>query len=850
MNNVRVLIAEDDESSRVYLQRMLTARGYHVDAAENGKKAWELAGQVRPDIVISDIMMPEMDGFELCRRIKLDPGLREIPFVFYTATYTDSRDEALAMSLGASGFVLKPAQPDALLQHVEHALQSYQAGALPRGTQEVVAATEIDQLYESTLARKLEKKVQELNAGRERLEVAALAFRISSEAMMVTDEEHRIVECNAALENITGYSRAEVLGHPPVFFPTSGLAGAAALWDASDRREQWRGEVQCQHRSGRRIPVQLKLNSGHQQSTGQWRRVTLFSDISERKQLEDTLRKLSLAVEQSPSSVIITDLQANIIYANAAFLRVTGYALSEVLGQNARILHSGKTPPQTFIELWQHLTRGETWRGEFVNRGKHGQEFIEDALISPVRDDNGLVQNYLAIKDNITAQRQNAERIQYLAQFDQLTGLPNRTTFGEHFQYSLNLAQRSGEHFVVMILDIDHFKTINDSLGQGIGDQLLVHVARALRTSIRDVDTVSRLGADEFIFLFPGMDSKGAMHKASELLKIVAKPVVIEGHEVVTTCSVGIAIYPGDGQDFDTLASKAGIAMSQVKQSSHNDFRFSAQATQVDLQRTLALSNALRHALARGQLHLHFQPQVAMRDGRVTGAEALLRWSHPELGAISPAEFIPVAESSGLIIEIGDWVLRHACHQMKTWIDEGLPIASVAVNLSAIQFHQTDLVQRILDVLAEYALPPSCLELELTEAVAMRDPAVAVKVMDRLHEHGIRLSIDDFGTGYSSLSYLKRFRVSKLKIDQSFIRELGEDPGDKTIVAAVIHMANGLGIRTIAEGVETASQLAFLRLNGCDEVQGYYFCKPLPSDAFGQFLRAANGRAGVTIPEY
>jgi EAL domain-containing protein (putative c-di-GMP-specific phosphodiesterase class I) len=306
---------------------------------------------------------------------------------------------------------------------------------------------------------------------------------------------------------------------------------------------------------------------------------------------------------------------------------------------------------------------------------------------------------------------------------------------------------------------------------------------------------------------------------------------------LVVTPSIGITLYPEDGQDMETLSKNADAAMYRVKQAGRNNFRFYTQEMQANSARNLQLGNALRHALDRNQLQLHYQPQVSMQDGRIVGAEALLRWRHPELGTISPAEFIPIAEDSGQIIQIGEWVLRSAATQMKTWMDKGLPPMVIAVNLSAVQFRHANLLEMASAILAEAGLSPNHLELELTEAVAMDDPLAAIAVMDKLHELGIRMSIDDFGTGYSSLSHLKRFKVYKLKIDQSFVRDITDDPEDKAIVTAIINMASSLGMHTIAEGVETAAQLAFLRLQGCDEVQGYYFSKPLPADEFEAFAQ-------------
>lgn len=562
-----------------------------------------------------------------------------------------------------------------------------------------------------------------------------------------------------------------------------------------------------------------------------------IQDVTKSKEFSSSLLKLSLAVEQSPNSVVITDIDGNIEYVNNMFTRVTGYTKDEALGQNPRILKSGVTPTATYKEMWATLQGGDIWQGELINRRKDNTFYTELATISPVKQDNGEITNYVAIKEDITEKKKAEAYIEKLANFDQLTGLANRYMLDDRVTYLLDMAQRNNEPFTVMFLDLDNFKNINDSLGHTIGDYVLIEMAKRIKKTIREIDVVSRLGGDEFIILFPNTDSNKAMQIATKLIEEISKSSLIEDNELTITPSIGIALYPNDGTDFETLLKNADTAMYRVKSNSRNDFQFFTEDMQLNLARNLQLENALRNALKRNELEVYYQPQTSISNGNIIGAEALLRWNHPELGMVSPAEFIPIAENSGQIIEIGEWVLRTAIQQAKDWMDSGFTPIVIAVNLSAIQFRQKNLLEVITKILQKVQLPNEYLELELTEAVMMHDPESVVNIMNKFHEQGIRMSIDDFGTGYSSLSYLKKFQVYKLKIDKSFIDDIIDDADDRAIVSAIIDMAQNLGLQTIAEGVETAEQLAFLRLHGCHEVQGYYFSKPLPAIEFEEFRR-------------
>ena len=559
--------------------------------------------------------------------------------------------------------------------------------------------------------------------------------------------------------------------------------------------------------------------------------------IVSRQRANAVAQTMSTAVAQSPNAVTITDLAGNIEYVNQALVESSGYSASELVGRNPRVLQSGKTPPQRYKEMWSALLRGEAWQGELINRRKDGQEYTERALIYPVRDASGAVVNYLAHKEDISAQIDAAQRINELSFSDSLTGLPNRASLEALLAHAVELALHHKESLAVVWLNLDNFRKINDSLGHAVGDALLREVANRLRRLMRDGDTLARLSGDHFVAVLPGMGQNEIALWAIRVLEEIDRPVRPLGSELIVTASMGIALCPSDGKTHATLLMSAETAMYRMKQDGRNGYRFYTRDIQEHSERTLALGYGLRSALGKDEFQLLYQPEVAVASGGLAGVEALLRWHSPQLGEVAPAEFIPVAESYGLIGQIGEWVLRTALEQARQMQSCGLGGLTVGVNLSALQFSQPDLANSIVRIVRETQADARMLEIELTEAVAMKDPQQAARTMSELSDYGFRIAIDDFGTGYSSLSYLKRFDVDKIKIDQSFIHDLATSSDDQAIVTAIIQMAHSLGMVVIAEGVETPEQLTFLREKGCDLAQGYLFSYPLTSQNLEKFAR-------------
>ncbi|MCP9815687.1 EAL domain-containing protein [Synechococcus sp. GreenBA-s] len=534
------------------------------------------------------------------------------------------------------------------------------------------------------------------------------------------------------------------------------------------------------------------------------------------------------------------------LYVSPSVQRLRGYPPEEVIAQPfaASLLPEGAHRMEEQIqaeleEFKQGLRSSEIVSVDEVEQPcRDGSSVWTEVVTNLIRNPStGRIELHGVTRD-ITERKFAHEQIKRLAYSDQLTGLANRVLLRDRFRNALGLARKQGRHLALLNLDLDHFKTINDSLGHSVGDRLLIEVARRLESQLRPGDTLSRSSGDEFLLLLPDSDAEATLELVRRLIQTVAMPYRLNDELQFLTASIGIALYPEDGTTIETLMSNADAAMHQVKQENRNSFQFFTPSVQQRSSRHLRLSNALHQALERGEFELLYQPQSDLSSNRIIGAEALVRWTSPELGPVSPAEFIPIAEANGLIIPIGDWVLRQALRDAARWIRPAGPgqasPLTVSVNISAVQFRDSDLPSRVLQLLAEERLPPARLELELTESVTLDNPERAVLLMDRLFNEGIQLAIDDFGTGYSSLSYLKRIRAHKLKIDQSFVRGLENDADDRAIVLTIINLARTMGMRTIAEGVETPQQLELLRRAGCDEIQGYWIGKPMTHETFLQ----------------
>jgi diguanylate cyclase (GGDEF)-like protein/PAS domain S-box-containing protein len=582
----------------------------------------------------------------------------------------------------------------------------------------------------------------------------------------------------------------------------------------------------------------------------------LKEEVGQHARAQDGLRLADQVFARNTSAIVVTDTSARIVKVNPAFTEITGLHAADVLSTDPRttVIAAEQQDPELFTKMNESLRAIGRWEGEVFVRRQLGETFPAQLSVTTVHDGEGRLSHNVTMFNDITARKATEARIEFMAHHDALTGLPNRIRLRERFTQAVAQAAQENKRVALLFLDLDRFKTINDSLGHPVGDDLLRGIGERLRRCVRPQDTVCRQGGDEFLVLLGEIAERRQVEEiAQRILDGAAEPFAWEGRSLPTSCSIGIAVYPDDGNDFDTLLKRADIAMYQSKAGGRNAFHFySSQSSSINMLDNLDLENRLRGALERRELSLCYQPIIELATLRVIGAEALLRWACPGRGSISPARFIPIAEESGLIVPIGQWVLEEACREAKSWQRDGRAPVKLAVNISGIQFMRTDLAQVVENILARSGLSPKALELEITESVLITHVERCLATIDQLHSMGVSLAVDDFGTGFSSLAYLKRLHVDTLKVDQSFVRDVLQDSEGASIVRAVIDLGHSLSLHTLAEGVERQEQADHLLAAGCRFAQGYLFAPPLPANEFKSFLESPKdrGRSVVPAPEH
>ncbi len=667
----------------------------------------------------------------------------------------------------------------------------------------------------------------------------SLAVEQSPCAIIITDLNAKIEYTNAAFTLTTGYSLEEVLGLTPNILNAGKTPKSVfkELWKTIKQGEMWRGELINRRKNGEEY-VELALITPVRELNGEISHyLAIKEDITERKRLEIEQRIAAIAFE-SQEGIAITDANNVIIRINHAFSAITGYSSEEVVGQTPKILKSGQHDAEFYQKMWKKLLHNGSWQGEIWNRNKSGEIYPEWLAITAVKDDEGKTTHYVASLVDITEYKIAEEKIKLLAFYDPLTGLANRRKLSERLDHSISMCDREDMQLAVLMMDLDRFKIVNDTLGHLAGDELLKQVGQRITARLRATDMVARLGGDEFVVLLEDINhQEDAARIATEIVADLSLPFELsQNDDVRIGASIGIALYPQHGQTPELLMDNADTALYQAKDNGRGCFAYFSESLTLAARERLDLEARLRKGIQHGELRVFYQAQVDIISGKIIGAEALVRWQDPNNGLIPPYKFIPIAEETGLIMNIGEWVLRDVCRQGKEWLDAGFAPIRLAVNVSPSQFKHCNMVELVTNVLAETHYPAEQLELELTESGLMEHQEAVICILTKLRDLGIHLAIDDFGTGYSSLSYLKQFPLDVLKIDKSFIDDIPNHLDDMAITTAIISMGQTLGFKVLAEGVETIEQLNFLQLKGCDIYQGYIKSKPIPADEFEKLL--------------
>lgn len=808
----RIVVADDNADMRSYIQRLLEGGGYEVTAVSNALAAIEQCRVTHPDLLLSDIMMPGMNGFELLQRIRADAETAVMPVILLSAQAgEDARIKGLAAN--ADDYLIKPFPARELIARVES----------------VIRLANIRREAEHAM-RQLADEIEDL-------------YNHAPCGYHTLDPEGKIVRMNQTELTWLGYSAEEVIGKmrfTDLLSPASRSAFEADFQRPGQQGEFHDREYELVRRDGSILPV-LASASAIRDSEGHhaYSRVTLF-DYSERRRVEESLRQAAAVFDNTNEAIIVTDPERHIVAVNPAFSRMTGFSQEEVIGQHPGFLHSGRHKETFYEDITSALDATGQWQGEIWNRRKSGEVFPAWENISVVRDEQGGISHYVAILSDISAIKDAEDKMAYLAHHDVLTDLPNRLLFSANLEHAIVQAKRHGKKVALFMLDLDRFKLVNDTLGHATGDRLLQIVAQRLQNCVREEDTVARLGGDEFAIVVTELtEREDVAPLANKIIQAVAQPVPLSNNkEIITSTSIGISFYPDDASLLDELVKAADAAMYRAKARGRNIYDFYSAEITTETAAHLAIQSGIRKALVQGQFELHYQPQIALQSDAIVGVEALLRWHHPTHGIVLPNDFIHIAEESGLIEAIGEWVLNAALTQAASWADEGLGPIRLAINVSGRQILYDHAAKTISMAFARHpALNKGIsLEFEITESTLLSHERCA-DAFRRMKDLGLSIAIDDFGTGYSSLSQLKHLGVDTLKIDRAFVHNIATGNDDQAIAAAIIAMAHSLGLKVAAEGVESEEQLAFLRAQGCDEAQGFIISEAVGALEMTNMLR-------------
>ncbi|MEO8409939.1 MAG: EAL domain-containing protein [Propionivibrio sp.] len=658
------------------------------------------------------------------------------------------------------------------------------------------------------------------------------------EPIIAMDMSGYLTGWNQGAQVVFGYTAAEAIGQHILFLyaeePGDRNSDIQELF--LDHGSQYI-EVRRRKKSGEKFRINLSLRHVRNENNEAIGLEAHFATIADRLSAEEKQRLHARIIEDSEEGILITDIDNRIISVNSAFSRITGYSASEAIGETPDLLRSGVHSADFRAEVMAAMRGAGAWHGEIVGCRKNGELFPQSVSIGVVRDSEHRVTHSFSIFSDISVLRSAEERMQRVVNYDALTGLPNRTLFHQLVEQALVSARRSQDYGALLVIDLNRFTSVNDTLGHEVGDELLRQVGQRFRMVLREGDILARFGGDEFVVgLISIQKREHSALVAEKLLESLTPPFIIDSHALHISASIGIAIYPEDGLDTAALLRYADVAMKRAQTNHDSSHLFYSPEMNVRAKEQWQLEGELRKALSGDELELHYQPKVSLRSGLIVGAEALIRWNHPEHGTIPPARFVPLAEETGLILELGTWVLEAACRQIRRWLDAGLDVIPIALNLSARQF-DSQLPQRMHDVITRHAVPCDLLKLEITESLLVRGPEKVILIMNELAALGFNLALDDFGTGYSSLAYLKKFPITTLKIDRTFVTGVPDDENDCAIAQAIVTMGKQLRQEIVAEGVETLAQMNFLRGLGCDQLQGYLFSPPIAAAEFEQMVR-------------
>ncbi len=805
LKNPLALVVDDDAMMRLLARETLEQAGFVVSEADSGEEALELLHAQDANLqtlILLDVEMSGMDGFECCGKIRAIADAATLPIIMVTG-HDDGQSVSRAYAAGATDFVTKPFNWPILGNRALYVL---------RGAQTLLQLRESEQRMAAMLAA-VPDAIVRLGSND-----TVIDYKPSSDAGFL------VFEGNEG-QNLLGLSLDAVFP-PPV---ANNLAHAAHQTLQSGATQVLFHPVET--------PGQCYYCETRVVRMGRNEVMALIRDITAQEMAESHKNEALAVFTASNQGICTTDADGVVTAINPAFTAITGYTVSDVVGEPATFFEIAKQTPALYDAMQAALALNNVWEGELWDRRRSGETYPQWLTVLAIRNSDGLVLKFVLLFMDITVRKQHEQAMWNQANHDPLTGLANRNLLHDRLGRALAHARREGDKAGVVFIDLDGFKLINDTLGHESGDKLLIDVAHRLQTSVREQDTVARLGGDEFCLVIHGLNHIGDLQGIAEkVVTLLAQPYTLNDTPYYLSGSVGVTIFPDDGDDVGVLLKNADIAMYQAKQAGKSRFRFFSENMQMVVQRRAELAHDLRLAVEQNAFVLHYQPIFAAESGALVGAEALIRWQHPQRGLVSPLEFIPVAEDCGLMVRIGEWVLRQAAYQWREWQSQGHAPLRMAVNVSAVQFGDGSLPILVEKVRQEYALPPGALLLEITESLLMDGSLATEEHMREIKAQGVAYALDDFGTGYSSLAYLRRFPIDALKIDRSFVHSSTENRKDAYLVEAIINMAHSINLQVTAEGVETEAQLELLRELGCDYLQGFLIGKPVAAEQFEQYL--------------